>query len=438
VDDPNRAIGAGNLAVFKSAVTLKLPDGACSVAAVTGDFPLTVVPGGGNVRFDGFITGNGPLRIEGSRERPLEISGASSNSYQGATTLARGVLRLNKPTHAIAIPGDLVLGGSAPENKGDAVVWQADGQISSAAVVTLQGSEPSHLDLSGHKAAFSKLLLSKAATVRTGAGGSLQVKQLFVDGQRLKDGAYRAPQRWLEGMGAVVVDSRVNVQGVIGSPETVIGAGNIGNLTADTKFGYPSSGGDFDIITNGFTLTLDSGDGNAFAYSGSVSGTGNVAFFMGPSYTGFRDAPMILAGPKPNTASGKFLVKKGRVQLEKPEGVDAISGDVIVGGQGFNDCLFWKNSHQLKDTVNITLVDAGNNGAAYLHLNGCQESAASLTMTTNNKVVTDSAAGAGGKLIVAALTIGGTAQRAGTYTAATAKWIEGKGQVIVRRGLATN
>ena len=132
--------------------------------------------------------------------------------------------------------------------------------------------------------------------------------------------------------------------------EVAIGPGNIGNLTGDTKFAYPSSGGDFDIATNGHTLTLDSGDGNAFAYSGSISGTGNVEFFMGPSYTGFRDAPLRLAGKKPNTTSGKFLVKKGRVQLEKPEGVDAISGDVIVGGQGFNDCLFWKNSHQLKDT----------------------------------------------------------------------------------------
>jgi hypothetical protein len=125
-------------------------------------------------------------------------------------------------------------------------------------------------------------------------------------------------------------------------------------------------------------------------------------------------------------------VKKGRVQLEKPEGVDAISGDVIVGGQGFNDCLFWKNSNQLKDTVNITLLDAGNNGAAYLHLNGCQETAASLTMTVNNKILTDSSTGKSGTFVVKSLNVGGVAKLAGTYTAATEKWIEGKGNVIVR------
>jgi hypothetical protein len=432
IEDPTRTVGAGNIAVLKSAATFKLPDGECSVAAATGDFPLTMVPGDGKVRFSGLITGNGSLSVEAATGRALELSGAPSNSFKGTTTLVRGVLKLNKPTNAIAIPGNLAIGGSAVENKGDAVIWEADGQISSSAVVTLQGSQSSYLDLNGHKVAFGKLLLSKASIIRTGTGGVLQVKQLIVNGERLKDGAYRAPQPWLEGTGTVTVDSRVDVRGVIGSPEVAIGFGNIGNLTGDTKISYPSSGGDFDIATNGYTLSLDSGDGNAFAYSGSISGSGNVELFMGPSYTGFRDAPLRLVGTKPNTLSGKFLVKKGRVQLEKAVGIDAISGDVIVGGQGFNDCLFWKNSHQLKDTVNITLLDAGNNGAAYLHLNGCQETAASLTMTANNKILTDSPEGTSGVLIVTSLSIGDVAQPAGTYSAATAKWIEGKGKVIVR------
>ncbi len=432
IDDPTRVVGAGNLAVLGSAATFTLPDGECSVHAAIGDFPLTLVTAGRRPRFSGFLTGNGPVRIDAAADRPLEISGSASNVYRGATRLVRGVLRLGKPGNAVAIPGDLTLGGSAPENKGDAVVWAADGQIGAAAVVTLEGSQPSYLDLDGHRVALGKALLSKAAVIRTGQGGVLRVRQFFVDGRRLKDGTYRAPQPWLEGTGTVTIDARVDVRGVIGSPEAAIGPGNIANLTGDTKIAYPSSGGDFDIATNGFTLTLDSGDGNAFAYSGSISGTGDVVFLMGPSHTGFRDAPLRLGGGRPNTTSGKFRVRKGRVQLEKPEGVDAISGDVIVGGQGFNDCLFWQNSHQLKDTVNITLVDAGNNGAAYLHLNGCQETAASLTMAVTNKVLTDGAGGTAGVLTVKALTIGGVAKPAGTYSAATEKWIEGKGKVIVR------
>jgi hypothetical protein len=140
----------------------------------------------------------------------------------------------------------------------------------------------------------------------------------------------------------------------------------------------------------------------------------------------------VLNGTKPNTATGKFSVKKGRVQLDKPEGVDAISGDVTVGGQGFNDCLFWTRGDQIKDTVHITLLDAGNSGAAYLHLNGFRETAASLSMTANNRVVTDTGVGAAGELAVKSLSVGGKAQPPGTYTSATAKWIEGKGKVIVR------
>jgi hypothetical protein len=432
INDPTRIIGAGNVALLKSATTFDLPDGECSVAAILGDYPLTLVHGGADVQFNGFVTGNGSLRIQAAGKLPLLISGNSSNSYKGETTLVRGVLKLGKQTNAIAIPGNLTLGGSAADNKDDAVIWEADGQIASNSIVTLQGTQPAYLDLSGHKTSFRNLLLSKSAQIRLGREGSLKVKQLFVDGKRLKDGIYRAPQAWLEGTGTVTVDSRVDVRGVIGSPEAAIGQGNIGNLTGNAKIGYPSSGGDFDIVTNGFTLALDSGDGNAFAYSGTLSGMGNVELYMGPSYTGFRDAPMLLSGTKPNTATGKFLVKKGRVQLEKPEGVVAISGDVIVGGQGFNDCLFWKNSYQLKDTVNITLLDAGNNGAAYLHLNGCQEVAASLTMTVNNKILTDGSTGISGTLIVKSLNVAGMAKLPGTYTAATEKWIEGKGKVIVR------
>lgn len=432
LDDPERARGAGNLAVLTAPTTFRLPDGDCTIAVATDGFPLTLAARGGGARFLGLITGNGPLHIEAPTGRALELAGPPSNSYKGPTILVRGVLKLAKPSGAVAIPRDLTLGGSAAHNCGDGVLWEGDGQIAPTAVVTLQGSQPSFLDLGGHSGALAKVVLSRAAVIRTGKDGTLRARQVFVDGRRLKDGIYRAPQPWLEGTGTVTVDARVDIHGVIGSPEVAIGPGNIGNLTADTKLSYPSNGGDFDIITNGFTLTLDSGDGNAFAYTGSISGTGNVAFYMGPSHTGFRDAPLVLGGARPNTTTGKFLVKKGRVQLEKPEGVDAISGDVVVGGQGFNDCLFWKRSHQLKDTVNVTLVDAGNSGAAYLHLNGCDETAASLTMAATNKVLTDGPDGRSGVLTVRALTIGGVRKPAGTYTAATEKWIEGKGKVIVR------
>jgi hypothetical protein len=111
--------------------------------------------------------------------------------------------------------------------------------------------------------------------------------------------------------------------------------------------------------------------------------------------------------------------------------VDSISGNVVVGGQGFNDCLHWLNSDQIKDSSTITLLDAGNNGAAYLSLNGCGETVAALVMAANTTVRTDSPDGKSGVLTVKALTVNNVKQPAGSYTAATAKWLDGKGRVVV-------
>jgi hexosaminidase len=432
VDNPNRAIGAGNLAVLKAASRIKLPGGECAISFDTGAFPLTLASGGAAARYTGFITGSGPLRIEAAADQPLEMAGSSANSYRGPTTLVRGVLRLGKSGGALAIPADLRLGGSTPQNRGDGVIWGADGQLSPSAVVTLAGSQPSFLDLAGHRAVIGKLLLSRAARVRTGEGGSLKVRQLHQDSKRLPDGTYRAPQPWLEGTGTVIVDARVDIAGRHGDPTARVGAGNVANLTGDTAFSYPVGDCDLDVLTNGHTFTLDSGDGNPLCYRGEISGTGNVVLLMGPSHTGYKDAPLRLAGTKPNTTTGKFFVRKGRVQLEKPDGVDAISGDVVVGGQGFNDCLFWVHSNQVKDTAHITLLDAGNSGPAYLHLNGCRETVAGLTMTARNTVKTDGPGGARGVLTVRSLTIDGVRKAAGVYTSATERWIEGKGKVVVQ------
>jgi hypothetical protein len=52
-------------------------------------------------------------------------------------------------------------------------------------------------------------------------------------------------------------------------------------------------------------------------------------------------------------------------------------------------------------------------------------------MTGRNKVQTDGPSG-GGVLTVKALTIDGVKKLAGEYTAATERWIEGKGKVVVR------
>jgi hypothetical protein len=306
VGNPNKRVGAGNIARLGAASTLELPEGECSVHVATRGFPLTLVAGGANTRFSGSITGDGSVRIEAPADhRPLEISGTHASSYRGATTLARGVLKLSRPGAARAIPGELTLGGSAAGNKGDGVVCGADDPFLPSAVVTLQGAQPSFLDVNGHKVTLGKVVLSRAAAVRLGKGGALRVRQLVIAGRRLEDGVYAAGRPWPEGTGKVTVDARIDVRGVIGSPDTQVGQGDVANLVGDTRFCYPAAGCHVDVITNGFTLVLDSGDGNPFSCTGCNSGSGNLEFFMGPSHTGFKDAPLRLGatGPTPRPAS---------------------------------------------------------------------------------------------------------------------------------------
>ena len=115
-------------------------------------------------------------------------------------------------------------------------------------------------------------------------------------------------------------DVRVDVKGVIGSPDDKIGRGNIANLVGDTKICYPAGDCDLDVITNGFALTLDSGDGNAFSCTGSISGTGNVEFYMGPSYTGFKDCAARGGGRQAEHHDRQVLRQEGPRPARKSRG----------------------------------------------------------------------------------------------------------------------
>jgi len=427
IDNPNTTVGAHNIAVLTAAATFGAATGSCVIPVRTGEFGLSFsAAGAAPITYGGFISGNGSVTCSAGA---VEITGPAPSSYKGGTYLTAGTLKLNKPAGVIAIPGTLLVGGASAAAT---VMLGNDGQFAPAASVTLNGKgQPCFLDLAGHQTELATLRVDGQAKIRSGSGGHLTVKQLVVDGSKIAAGIHHAPQPWLEGGGSVTIDPRIDAKGEYVVPNKEIGAGNSANLTADTKFGWQTGTCDIDVVTNGHSITIDSGAGNALCYTGSISGNGDVVLVMAPSSSHLKNEPLRLAGTKPNTSSGKYFVRTGRVQLEKPAGVDAISGDVIVGGQGFNDCLHWANSNQIKDSAAITVLDAGNSGAAYLSLNGCSDTVASLTMAANTSVKTDSPEGKGGALTVKSLTVNQVKKPPGTYTAATEKWIEGTGKIVV-------
>ncbi len=423
LDNPNLIIGSNSISVLSAATTFGPATGACRIPVRTGDFPLTFSAAAAKpITYAGFITGNGGVTFSAG---PVELSGPAPSSYKGDTYLTSGTLKLNKPAGVTTIPGNLQVTGAT-------VMLGGDGQFAPGSGVTLNGkTQPCELDLASHHSTFARLQLDGQAKIRSGNGGSLNIKQLLVDGNKIAAGTHKAPQPWLEGNGSVTIDPRIDAKGEYVIPNKDIGAGNCANLTADTKFGWQTGNCDIDVVTNGHSITLDSGAGNSLCYSGCISGSGDVHLLMAPSSSHLKNEPLRLAGTKPNTCSGKFFINTGRVQLEKPAGVDAISGDVVVGGQGFNDCLHWVNSDQIKDSATISVLNAGDSGAAYLSLNGCSETVAALTLAPNTSVKTDGPDGKSGVLTVKSLTVSQVKKPAGSYTAATEKWLEGKGRVVV-------
>ncbi len=425
--DPDHALRPGDFVVLTGPATLTAEEGSWEHPVDLGTHTFTVINRERPLRVAGFLSGGGGLHLQAAK--PVEFTGTTANAHGGQNRLS-GTVRMNKADGATVFPGAVILETS--EESPAQLKWLADEQLGERTRLTVQGRGAAVLDLGGHTERMERLVLTETARIRLDRTGVLRLRQLAVGGQSVAPGTYTTGQSWMEGNGTVVVDPRVDVSGLYIGPNSQIGVGNVANMVGDATFGYVTRDTAIPVINNGHRLTFDSGHGNAFNYTGTISGTGKVFFRMGPSTTNHKDAPMRLGGREPNTLKGHYHVSMGRVQLEKPDGVVAISDDVTVGGQGFNDCLFWKRDEQVADTATITLIESANAGAAYLQLNGRTETVRALTIQGAGRVLTDGPDGKGGVLTVSALTVGERQLPAGIYTADNQPWIEGTGRVVVR------
>ncbi|MCX6880491.1 MAG: SGNH/GDSL hydrolase family protein [Verrucomicrobia bacterium] len=144
-------------------------------------------------------------------------------------------------------------------------------------------------------------------------------------------------------------------------------------LVGDTTFDYKWRGGAGGIDLNGHAFVSDTGGGNRRIIGGAITGTGTVAWSGGgvPQVDN-----SILSGDQPNTFKGTFTLLNGVLDLDKPAGVDAIPGDLIIGSKG-NAMVKLMKSNQINDASNVTL---GGPEISWLNLNGHDETIASLTV----------------------------------------------------------
>lgn len=227
----------------------------------------------------------------------------------------------------------------------------------------------------------------------------------------------------LLGMCSTAWAGAYNFSGEIVNPNATIPVGDYGNLTGAGKYGWQTGTCAKDLETNGFTFTLDSGNGNALNYSGVISGAGDVHFRMAPYWSGLANNPLILSGTRANTYAGTSYIEYGRVQMQRSDGMLSLPGNVVVGGQGDNDRLRWGSSNQVGDASVVTLLGSH---VATLDLNGFSDRIGSLSLPSNGVVDT----GSGGVLTTGTLVYSGSPLAPGTYTSSL-PFILGSGQVVV-------
>lgn len=135
--------------------------------------------------------------------------------------------------------------------------------------------------------------------------------------------------------------------------DDVIGAGNSGQLTADTRTHWSGTTTSSDIDLNGFELELNTGNGNTQTYSGAFTGPGSLKVVGRSDASWWEGSDVWLSGTDANTPTSVW-VSQGSVNLNKPAGIDALAGSITVGGSAQRAILVWNADNQINDTSSIT------------------------------------------------------------------------------------
>ena len=196
----------------------------------------------------------------------------------------------------------------------------------------------------------------------------------------------------------------------------------------DATFGPATGSCGIPVRTGDFGLTFCAAGDKTVAYSGFITGSGSVTFNAAVSGLPAARHPLDITGPAANTYSGPTVLSCGVLKLSKPAGVIAIPGNLSVGGSGKSnagDGVILADDGQIAPSATVTLN--GKAQPCFLDLSGHKAALAKVVVDGQAKLRT----GDGGLLTVKSLTVNDAKKTAGTYTAATEKWIEGKGKVIV-------
>jgi hexosaminidase len=213
---------------------------------------------------------------------------------------------------------------------------------------------------------------------------------------------------------------------IIGTLSSTLDAavgGGPANLIGDATTHWPATTSNVGIKLNGYTFTIDTGNGNGQTYNGTITGPGYLRF-RGRN-TADWTPDMRLGGAGSNTMSGAEIIR-GRVVLNKTAGVTALAGPITVETTE-TAILQLTQSHQIDDASEINSTTSS--GTFSFDIGNHNETIAGLSIRSGHTVATGT-----GTLTTTKLKINGTLMAAGTYTAASHDFITGSGKVVVTSG----
>ncbi len=286
--------------------------------ALGGDRTFSVADGAAaqDMIISAVISGAGKT-VTKSGAGTLTFSGGSANTYSGATTVADGVLELNKTAGVNALGGSITVGDDTGAANSAVTRWLAANQFSTSTAVTIVAD--GRLDLNNFAQTIGGLTMT-AGSVTTGSG------------------------------------------------TLTLGGDVVGNASAAsaTISGNLAFGGDRTFaIADGFAA-------QDMIISALISGAGNI---LTKSGTG----TLTLSGSSGNTYNGNTFVTGGTLELNKTAGMNAFGGILTVGsGTGAADSVVvrWLASDQIIDTQGVTVRSDG-----WLDLNNQSERIGTLAMT---------------------------------------------------------
>jgi autotransporter-associated beta strand protein len=381
-----------------------------------GSHTLTTL-GAGHVLLGGLISGTGGLTKSGSGTHWLY--GSSANTYSGDTLVNSGTLMLAKTSGNAILYGQLTIGDGVGTAGSTLVREQGDFQIG-AIPITINSD--GWLDVDDYddtvgaiffdggmaSSVTGTLFLGGNVTVsgndgtisgQLGLGSATRVFAVDSGGRLYVDANISGTGGIIKtNMGMLTFASANSYSGVTtleGGMLEVLDDGGLGATTSGTVLHYgflrlagasvvgeslEASGGVLQAIltssawTGPITLSGDiiievPNAGQALELAGAITGTGG--------FTKTGPGSLTLSGSSPNTYTGDTVVEGGRLELSKPDGVEAISAGSLTIGDGIGgagaDVVRETHTHQIGN-LPVRINDSG-----LLDLNGNLDYLAAVT-----------------------------------------------------------